>query len=147
MAALLQYFFLAAFCWMLCEGIMLYLMLVVVFSTLSKNWWFFLIIGWGKNVARRLNVIYMCIRTYFHGNRFLRNPIKQYLSWKFNFTVQYGQNTCRSNYYSGYVACMIFLKALWVRCWSDSDSDRNSAMTNICDSKLHGWRFNSNIRI
>ena len=47
-AALLHYFFLAAFCWMLCEGIMLYLMLVVVFSRLSRKWWFFLIIGWGK---------------------------------------------------------------------------------------------------
>ena len=26
---------------------MLYLMLVVVFSTLSKKWWFFLLLGWG----------------------------------------------------------------------------------------------------
>ena len=47
-AALLHYFFLAAFCWMLCEGVMLYLMLVVVFSNLSKKWWFFLILGWGE---------------------------------------------------------------------------------------------------
>ncbi|CAI8057684.1 Adhesion G protein-coupled receptor L3, partial [Geodia barretti] len=45
-AALLQYLFLSAFCWMMCEGIMLYLMLVVVFSTLSKKWWFFLLLGW-----------------------------------------------------------------------------------------------------
>ena len=48
MAALLHYFFLAGFCWMLCEGIMLYLMLVVVFSRLSRKWWFFFILGWGK---------------------------------------------------------------------------------------------------
>lgn len=27
---------------------MLYLMLVVVFSSLSKKWWFFLILGWGR---------------------------------------------------------------------------------------------------
>ena len=27
---------------------MLYLMLVVVFSKLSKKWWFFLILGWGE---------------------------------------------------------------------------------------------------
>ena len=47
-AALLHYLFLAAFCWMLCEGVMLYLMLVVVFSKLSKKWWFFLILGWGE---------------------------------------------------------------------------------------------------
>ena len=47
-AALLHYIFLASFCWMLCEGVMLYLMLVVVFSKLSKKWWFFLILGWGE---------------------------------------------------------------------------------------------------
>jgi len=44
----MQYFFLASFCWMLCEGIMLYLKLVVVFNGLSKKWWFFLILGWSK---------------------------------------------------------------------------------------------------
>ncbi len=50
-AALLQYFFLSAFCWMLCEGIMLYLMLVVVFSTLSKKWWLFVLLGWGVSTV------------------------------------------------------------------------------------------------
>ncbi|CAI7992619.1 Latrophilin-like protein LAT-2 [Geodia barretti] len=45
-AALLQYLFLSAFCWMMCEGIMLYLMLIVVFSRLSKKWWFFMIVGY-----------------------------------------------------------------------------------------------------
>ena len=33
---------------MMCEGVMLYLMLVVVFSTLKDKWWFFLLLGWGK---------------------------------------------------------------------------------------------------
>ena len=47
-AALLHYLFLSVFCWMLCEGIMLYLMLVLVFSKLSKKWWVFLIIGYGE---------------------------------------------------------------------------------------------------
>ena len=47
-AAWLHYFFLSSFSWMLCEGIMLYLMLVVVFSKLSKKWWFFMIIGYGE---------------------------------------------------------------------------------------------------
>ena len=47
-AALLHYFFLAAFCWMLCEGIYLFLILVIVLTTLSKKWWLFLLIGWGK---------------------------------------------------------------------------------------------------
>ena len=48
MAALLHYLFTAVFFWMLSEGIMLYLMLVVVFSQISKKWWIFFIIGWGK---------------------------------------------------------------------------------------------------
>ena len=47
-AALLHYLFTTVFFWMLCEGIMLYLMLVVVFSQISKKWWIFFIIGWGK---------------------------------------------------------------------------------------------------
>ena len=46
--AFLHYLFLAVFCWMLSEGVMLYLMLVVVFSTLSKKWWFFMLLGWCK---------------------------------------------------------------------------------------------------
>ncbi|XP_064402412.1 adhesion G protein-coupled receptor E3-like isoform X2 [Halichondria panicea] len=45
-AALLHYLFTTVFFWMLCEGIMLYLMLVVVFSQISKKWWIFFIIGW-----------------------------------------------------------------------------------------------------
>ncbi len=47
-AALLHYLFTTVFFWMLCEGIMLYLMLVVVFNRISKKWWIFFIIGWGK---------------------------------------------------------------------------------------------------
>ncbi|XP_064388289.1 adhesion G protein-coupled receptor L3-like isoform X2 [Halichondria panicea] len=45
-AALLHYLLLSSFCWMLCEGVMLYLMLVVVFSRLAKTWWFFLLLGY-----------------------------------------------------------------------------------------------------
>ena len=44
---LMHYFFLAAFSWMLCEAIMLYLLLVVVFSRLIHKWWIYLILGWG----------------------------------------------------------------------------------------------------
>ena len=49
-AALLHYLFLCAFCWMLCEGIMLYLLLHVIFISISKQWWFFMfmIIGYCK---------------------------------------------------------------------------------------------------
>lgn len=46
-ALLLHYLFLSAFCWMLCEGIMLYLLLVVVFSRMARHWWLFLLIGYG----------------------------------------------------------------------------------------------------
>jgi hypothetical protein len=46
-AAVLHYFFLAAFSWMLCEGIMLFLLLVIVFSSVSKRWYLFLLLGWG----------------------------------------------------------------------------------------------------
>ena len=59
MAALLHYLFLSAFCWMLCEGIMLYLLLIVVFSEMSKKWWPFLIIGYGKT-----NVGYVCVSRF-----------------------------------------------------------------------------------
>lgn len=56
-AALLQYFWLSAFCWMLCEGVMLYLMLILVFSTLKNKWWFFFLLGWCK--MRGFSVIIM----------------------------------------------------------------------------------------
>ena len=55
-AALLHYLFTAVFCWMLCEGIMLYLMLVVVFSTISKKWWLFLLLGWGEVLHNARNL-------------------------------------------------------------------------------------------
>ena len=46
-AVLLHYLFLSAFCWMLCEGIILFLLLVIVFSNMSKQLWPFLLIGYG----------------------------------------------------------------------------------------------------
>ena len=46
-AVILHYLFLCAFCWMLCEGILLYLLLRVVFSEMAKTWWPFLLIGYG----------------------------------------------------------------------------------------------------
>ena len=47
-AALLHYFFLSVFCWMLAEGIMLYLLIVRVFGTAAEKWYYLLILGWGK---------------------------------------------------------------------------------------------------
>ena len=48
-AVMLQYFFTSAFCWMLCEGVILYLMLVIVFSSRFNNRLFFFALGWGMN--------------------------------------------------------------------------------------------------
>ena len=43
-----QYFFLASFCWMLCEGIMIYLLVVRVFGNAAQRWYWLLIVGWGE---------------------------------------------------------------------------------------------------
>ena len=48
MALLLHYLFLSAFCWMLCEGILLYLLLVVVFSKIRRQRSVFILIGYGE---------------------------------------------------------------------------------------------------
>ena len=46
-AALLHYFFLAAFSWMMCEGICLYIMLVQVFGANKKKWLLmYTVLGW-----------------------------------------------------------------------------------------------------
>ena len=37
---------------------MLYLMLIVVFSKLSKKWWFFLILGWGQCYVYQMPLIF-----------------------------------------------------------------------------------------
>ncbi|XP_065905004.1 uncharacterized protein [Dysidea avara] len=49
-AVLLQYFFISAFCWMLCEGVMLYMMLVTVFGNKLNRRRFFFILGWGPAI-------------------------------------------------------------------------------------------------
>ncbi|XP_065915770.1 adhesion G-protein coupled receptor D1-like [Dysidea avara] len=47
-AALLHYSFTCVFMWMLCEGIMLYVLLVKVFNAgLGQKKWFYLALGWG----------------------------------------------------------------------------------------------------
>ena len=64
-AALLHYLFLSVFCWMLCEGIMLYLMLVLVFSKLSKKWWMFLIIGYGELSVVSPELLYVMVTCFY----------------------------------------------------------------------------------
>ena len=44
-AALLHYLFLCVFCWLLAEGIMLYVLVVKVSTTFDK-WYYFLPLGW-----------------------------------------------------------------------------------------------------
>lgn len=46
-AGLLHYFFLAAFCWMLLEGVELYLMVVQIFRTHSLKNWHHILVGYG----------------------------------------------------------------------------------------------------
>ena len=39
---------------MMCEGVMLYLMLVVVFTRIIEKWWLFLLLGWGEIMLYRI---------------------------------------------------------------------------------------------
>ena len=97
-AALLHYFFLAAFCWMLCEGVMLYLMLVVVFSKLSKKWWFFLILGWGEGYT----MIFLSIWIYLF--------IYLLFIYLFIFIYSYPHTSCRER-------SSLKIPALWSQGW------------------------------
>jgi hypothetical protein len=47
MTVIMHYLFLAVFCWMLCEGILLYLMLIVVFKSNKSYSKHFFCLGWG----------------------------------------------------------------------------------------------------
>ncbi len=48
-AALIQYFFLCAFLWMLGEGVILYVLLVKVFGNLADRWYLLIPVCWGKS--------------------------------------------------------------------------------------------------
>ena len=65
-AVLLHYFYLAAFGWMLLEGVFLYVMIVEVFNTVEMRYLYFF--GWGKKcynviatVMKIMTVISTCI--------------------------------------------------------------------------------------
>ena len=47
LAAFTQYFWLSAFCWMMCEGLVICFKVVVVFGSLEGKWYIFLLLGWG----------------------------------------------------------------------------------------------------
>ncbi len=89
-AVWLHYFFLASFCWMLCEGIMLYLMLVVVFSKLSEKWWFFLLVGYGEccmlsvmacpgKIVPQLDLCMKSVGTFVSGIKWLFDSAGNYM--------------------------------------------------------------------
>lgn len=46
-AAVLHYLFLCVFCWSLAEGIMVYVLIVRIFSSTFEKWYYFLPLGWG----------------------------------------------------------------------------------------------------
>ena len=56
-AALMQYFLMAAFCWMLVEGIYLYLFVVKVYNINSKMTMYY-VISWGKLSCNQLFYCY-----------------------------------------------------------------------------------------
>lgn len=66
---LLHYFFLAAFCWMLCEGIIIYLLLVKVFyNGFFKSMLFFSAMGWGMNEDSYCAQYYVIVKMYIQCN-------------------------------------------------------------------------------
>ncbi len=60
-AVVMHYLFLSSFCWMLCEGVMLYLLFIVVFSSVSQKPWLFLVIGYGKITCEVYVCMYVCM--------------------------------------------------------------------------------------
>ena len=49
LGVLLHYILLSAFCWMLCDGILIYILLFhVLYEGFFRKWIFFMIIGWGN---------------------------------------------------------------------------------------------------
>ena len=58
--ALLHYSFLCVFCWMLAEGILLYLLVVRVFRRAAQKWYYLLIFGWGKCTVHSVVLSHSC---------------------------------------------------------------------------------------
>ena len=59
-AALMQYFLMAAFCWMLVEGIYLYLFVVKVYNINDKMRMYY-VMSWGKLLCNELFYCYITI--------------------------------------------------------------------------------------
>ena len=56
-AALIQYFLMAAFCWMLVEGIFLYFFVVKVYNINNKMKMYY-VMSWGKSLCNELFYCY-----------------------------------------------------------------------------------------
>ena len=69
-AVLLHYFYLAAFGWMLVEGVFLYIMIVEVFNTVNMRYFYF--VGWGK---KRNNVIALVMKIIAMISTIIKNCI------------------------------------------------------------------------
>ena len=72
-AALLHFFVLSAFGWMLCEGILLYILLIKIFDGFrGRHWKIFNFIGWGKyfllSIKEKYNRSTLC-RTHLSRTR------------------------------------------------------------------------------
>ncbi|CAI8057672.1 Latrophilin-like protein LAT-2 [Geodia barretti] len=65
-AALLHYLFLCVFCWMLAEGILLYVLVVRAFTTNFKKWYYLLPFGWGTPLF--IVAISLGLRYEYYGN-------------------------------------------------------------------------------
>jgi hypothetical protein len=66
-SALLHYFFLCAFCWMLCEGLTLYILIVKVYADcFFKRLYMLFVIGWGLPLI--VVVITSCVIPQEYGN-------------------------------------------------------------------------------
>jgi G protein-coupled receptor 133 len=77
MTVTMHYFFLAVFCWMLCQGILIYLMLVVVFDSGKSYSRRFFALGWGICFEVQLSVCpcqYVCRSLSVHPCRCFYHP-------------------------------------------------------------------------
>jgi hypothetical protein len=82
-AAILHYLFLSVFFWMLSEGVMLYLMLVVVFSKLAKRWWFFFLLGWVPAIFPVAITVGITHDTYVNETQFCWLSSSNHVIWSF----------------------------------------------------------------
>ncbi|CAI8057679.1 Adhesion G protein-coupled receptor L3 [Geodia barretti] len=81
-AALLHYLFLCVFCWMLAEGILLYVLVVRAFTTNFKKWYYLLPLGWGLPLP--IVAISVGLRHNYYGTpNFCWLSVQSGVTWSF----------------------------------------------------------------